>query len=322
MPPGSQCLAAMARLQISAVQRPLATPIRQIALPVATQVRFASGKTTKKPSNKKAEKKKKLPKQFKHYDASQLPQFSICDALRYVPLNVLHHKLDCSGPDSLRPRYLRAIECGKRPLSTKYELAIRLKTMRNGPVVRDTIRLPHPISSGERFAVICPEGSDIAAQALQAGATVVGEESLFKMIRDGDMPFDRLLCHEDSEKALQQAGLGRILGPKGLMPNRKLRTVTRDVRKAMTSGSVEFRERLGVIRLIVGQLSFTPRMVADNIAALVKEVKSRCVALEDLTEKSVSEVVLSSSHGPGFNLNGKYNSTDPRVQEEDLAGVM
>lgn len=221
-----------------------------------------------------------------------------------------------------RLRYLRAFEAGKRPLTTKYELHIRLKTMRNGPVVRDTIRLPHPISTGERFGVICPEGSEIATQALQAGASVVGEESLFKRIRDGDIPFDRLLCHEDSEKALQQANLGRILGPKGLMPNRKLRTITRDVAKAMTSGSVEFRERVGVVRLIVGQLSFTPRMIADNIAALVKEVKARCAALEDTTEKSVSEVVLSSSHGPGFNLNGKFNSTDPRVKEEDLAGVM
>ena len=194
--------------------------------------------------------------------------------------------------------------------------------MRNGPVVRDTIRLPHPIASGERFGIICPEGSAIATQALQAGASVVGEESLFQRIRDGDIPFDRLLCHEDSEKALQQAGLGKILGPKGLMPNRKLRTVTRDVTKAMTSGAIEYRERVGVVRLIVGQLSFTPRMVADNIAAFVKVVKSDCVALEDSTDKSVSEVVLSSSHGPGFNLNGKFNSTDQNVKEADLAGVM
>lgn len=194
--------------------------------------------------------------------------------------------------------------------------------MRNGAVVRDTIRLPHPISTGERFGVICSEGSEVAMQALQAGASVVGEESLFKRIRDGDMPFERLLCHEDSEKALHAAGLGKILGPKGLMPNRKLRTVTKDITKAMKSGAVEYRERLGVVRLIVGQLSFTPRMIADNIAALVKEVRARCVLVEESTDKAVNEVVLSSSHGPGFNLNGKFNSTDPRVKDEDMAGVM
>lgn len=82
MPPGSQCLASMARLQIPAIQRPLSMPIRQVALPSATQVRYASGKPTKKSGGKKAEKKKKLPKQFKSYKPSELPQFSICDALR------------------------------------------------------------------------------------------------------------------------------------------------------------------------------------------------------------------------------------------------
>lgn len=217
---------------------------------------------------------------------------------------------------------MRSFEVGKRPLGVKYELAIRLKTMRNGPVVRDTIKLPHPLSSGERFGIICPEGSEIAAQALQAGATAVGEEAVFEMIRKGEMPFDRLLCHEDSENALKQANLGRILGPRGLMPSRKLGTITNNIRKTMTSGASEYRERMGVVRLVVGEMGFTPRMIADNIAALVKEIRARCAALEDVTEKSVSEVILSSSHGPGFNLNGKFKSTDPRVTEEDLAGVM
>jgi large subunit ribosomal protein L1 len=194
--------------------------------------------------------------------------------------------------------------------------------MRNGPVVRDTIKLPYPTTSGERFGVICPEGSEIAAQALQSGATAVGEETMFERIRNGDMPFDRLLCHEDSEEALKRANLGRLLGPKGLMPSRKLGTVTNNIRKTMTAGANEYRERVGVVRLVVGELGFTPRMVADNIAAIVKEIKSRCIALEDLTEKAVSEVVLSSSHGPGFNLNGKFNSVDPEVTEEHLSGVM
>ena len=323
MSSGSQCLAAIARLRISSVQRPLVAPIaasiRQTILPSTTQqVRYASGKS-KKSGAKKAEKKKKLPKQFKAYNPSDFPQFSVCDALRYA----LNHLSSLKLLSLLtRPRYLRAFEVGKSNLGTKYEASIRLKTMRNGPVVRDTMRLPHPISTGERFGVICPEGSEVAAQAQQAGAVAIGEESLFERIRNGDMPFDRLLCHESSEAALQKANLGRILGPKGLMPSRKLRTITKDVRKTMTSGSMEFRERVGVVRLVVGQLSFSPRMVADNIAAFVKEVKSRCAALEDSTEKSVNEVVLSSSHGPGFNLNGKFKPTDPNVKEEDLAGVM
>ncbi|SPO00752.1 related to ribosomal protein L1 [Cephalotrichum gorgonifer] len=301
MSSGSKCLSGVARLRLSAAPRPLLTPIRQIILPSTTvQVRYASKKPTSKSGSSKKAERKKISKAFKSYDPAEYPQFSLCDALRY----------------------LRAFEVGKRPLGVKYEVAIRLKTMRNGPVVRDTIKLPHPITTGERFGVICPEGSEVAAQALQAGATAVGQESLFERIRNGDMPFERLLCHEDSEAALKQANLGRLLGPKGLMPSRKLGTITNNIRKTMTSGASEFRERVGVVRLVVGELGFTPRMVADNVAAFVKEIKSRCIALEDATEKSVSEVILSSSHGPGFNLNGKFQSTDPKVTEADLAGAM
>ncbi|PKS10695.1 hypothetical protein jhhlp_002451 [Lomentospora prolificans] len=305
MASGHQCLASMARLAISNTPRPITTQLRQTLIPSISHVRYASGKSkTKKTGGKGASSKKverkKLPKTFKSFDPTEQPQFSLCDAIRY----------------------LRAFEVGKRPLSVKYELSIRLKTMRNGPVVRDTIKLPHPITSGERFGVICPEGSEIAAQALQAGATVAGEESVFERIRSGEMPFDRLLCHEDSENALKQANLGRLLGPKGLMPSRKLGTITNNIRKTMTSGASEYRERVGVVRMVVGEMGFTPRMLADNVAALVKEIKARCTALEDVTEKAVSEVVLSSSHGPGFNLNGKYQLTDSRVTEEDLTGVM
>lgn len=87
MPPGSQCLASMARLRISAAQRPLSASIRQVALPLASQARYASGKPTKKSGStgtKKVEKKKKLPKMFKAFNAADKPQFSICDALRYA----------------------------------------------------------------------------------------------------------------------------------------------------------------------------------------------------------------------------------------------
>lgn len=72
-------------------------PIRQVALPLATQVRYASGKPTKKAGSKKAEKKKKkLPKQFKSYKPSELPQFSICDAIRYLPVSSCLSGLGCS----------------------------------------------------------------------------------------------------------------------------------------------------------------------------------------------------------------------------------
>ncbi|KAL5625590.1 hypothetical protein BROUX41_005650 [Berkeleyomyces rouxiae] len=293
-----QSLSPMARFGLLAL-RSAARPTAASAVPATVmQARNASMKS--KGSKEAAEKKKKLPKDFKVYDPTKFPQFSLCDAIRYI----------------------RAAEVGYHGSSTKYEIAVRLRTARNGPVVRNTIKLPHPVRTSARFGVVCPENSTIGQEALLAGAVVVGQESLFERIRAGDMPFDRLICHEDSEKALNAAGLGRILGPKGLMPSRKLGTVTKNIKRSMQAGSDEYRERMGVIRVAVGQLGFTPKMVADNVKALVDQIKKECAALEDLTYKEVREVVLSSSHGPGLSLNGKFKCTDPAVVEQQLVGIM
>ncbi|KKA26911.1 hypothetical protein TD95_002119 [Thielaviopsis punctulata] len=287
----------LARFGMSVVCRPKASIAAVSA--TAMQIRCASVKSK---ATKDAEKKskRKLPKEFKVYDPTKFPQFSLCDAIRY----------------------LRAAEVGCHSSSTKYELAIRLRTARNGPVVRNTIKLPHPVRTSAKFGVICPEGSKIAQEALLAGAVAAGQESLFDRIRAGDMPFDRLICHEDSEKALNAAGLGRILGPKGMMPSRKLGTVTKNIKRSMQAGADEYRERQGVVRMAIGQLGFTPKMLAENVKAFLTQIKKECAALEDLTYKEVREVVLSSSKGPGLSLNGKFKSTDAAVAEQHLAGIM
>jgi large subunit ribosomal protein L1 len=222
----------------------------------------------------------------------------------------------------IRPSYLRAFEVGKTPSGIKYDIAIRLKTTRSGPVVRNSIKLPHPVKSSAKFGVICPEGSKAAEEARQAGAVAVGEASLFEKIRNGETPYDQLLCHEDSEQALKEANLGRILGPKGLMPNRKLGTITSNIARSMAARSSEYRERMGVVRLVIGQLGFTPRMLADNVKTLVGQVKKECLQFEDQFIKEVREVVLSTSKGPGLSLNGKFSSTDETITEEHLSGVM
>ncbi|KAL1891805.1 hypothetical protein Cpir12675_004810 [Ceratocystis pirilliformis] len=299
MASGFQSLSPLARFGLLAL-RPATRPAAALAVPeIAMQSRSASMKS--KGSKEQADtKKRKLPKDFKVYDPTKFPQFSLCDAIRYI----------------------RAAEVGCHGSSTKYEVAVRLRTARNGPVVRNTIKLPHPVRTSARFGVICPDNSTIAQEALLSGAVVAGQESLFERIRAGDMPFDRLICHEDSEKALNAAGLGRILGPKGLMPSRKLGTVTRNIKRSMQAGSDEYRERMGVVRVAVGQLGFTPKMLAENVKALLGQIKKECAALEDLTFKEVREVVLSSSKGPGLSLNGKFNSTDPVVTEQHLVGIM
>lgn len=221
-------------------------------------------------------------------------------------------------------RILRASEVGKPPGVIKYEVSVNLKTYRSGPVIKSSIRLPHPVQSDYQIAVICPEGSEMAIAAANAGAKAVGEQSLFDLIRDDKIEFDRLFCHEASEKALQAANLGRKLGPRGLMPSHKTKTIVSDVVKAIrdTAGKADYRERQGVVRLAIGQLGHTPEQIKANLEVFMKQLKSECADLSDDVPKEVHEVTLSTTHGPGLSLNGKLRNLDEKTTPEHVTGVM
>ncbi|KAG7146265.1 50S ribosomal protein L1 like [Verticillium longisporum] len=303
MATSNQCLASMARLPLSAATRPQASALPRFLAPALTQTRCASKNVAKiRDAAKKDKKKKKLNKDYKSYDPTKFPQFSLCDAMRY----------------------LRAYEVGRSPTHIKYELSVRFKTPRNGPSVKGRIRFPNPVKTGDvRVAVICPDDSEVAVQALQAGAVLAGQDAIFEAIRNDKINFNRLLCHSSSEAALIKAGLGRILGPKGLMPNRRMRTITDNVVSAIrdNAGADTYREKMGALRLAVGQLGFTPKMLAANVKAFIESIKQDVEKLEG-THKEVQEVVLSSSHGPGFNLNGLFDPTDEKVTPAHLSQVM
>ncbi|KAK3942572.1 ribosomal protein L1-like protein [Diplogelasinospora grovesii] len=297
----NQFLASMARLSLSPSTRPSAIAIPNFLLPSITAplVRHASGAGGMK---KRPAKKKKTYKSFRSYDLSPMEQFTLCDAMRYI----------------------RAFEVGRPPTSVKYEIALKLKTQKNGPVLRNRIRLPFPVKTDTRIAVICPEDSPLLAEAQQLGAVAVGEESLFNAIREGNIPFNKLICHTDSEAALRKANLGKLLGPKGLMPSQKTKTITSNLKATMQEliGADEYRERNGVVRLAVGQLGFTPQMLADNVKAFMGNVKSDINEIDDTFGKGVDEVVLSSTNGPGFSLNGGFSPSDEKIQPEHLQSVM
>lgn len=216
------------------------------------------------------------------------------------------------------------MEVGQPPAAIKYEIHINLKTARNGPVIKNSIRLPHPVQSDWQIAVICPEGSDIATAATAAGAVAVGEETLFEAIRQEKIDFDRLICHENSEKALNKAGLGKILGPKGLMPSKRMKTIVNDVVKSIrdSAGAADYRERQGVIRMAIGQLGHTPDQLKSNIQALLKKVKSECAEISEEVSKEVHEVILSTTNGPALSLNAKLNDPESGITVESLSGVM
>ena len=212
-----------------------------------------------------------------------------------------------------------------------------MRTLKNGPVVRNRLRLPHPVDTSQRIAVICAPDSRHAQAARAAGAALVGEDSIFAAVKDGRIEFDRCMCHSESLVKLNQAGLGRVLGPKGLMPSTKQGTVVKDVAGSVRDmvGGSEYRERTGVVRMAVGQLGFTPNDLSRNVKAFIGALKRDCGVLSDRITKEIHEVVsfggcssqwqrtslrltvanlfgllqvLSSTCSPGFSLNGDFKS--------------
>lgn len=207
-----------------------------------------------------------------------------------------------------------------------YEVSLKIRTIKNSPVIRNRFNLPFPVKNDTRIGVICGEHSAEAAEARTAGAVIWGEESLFEIIRakPNALPFNRLICHEDSVPKLNKAGLGRILGPKGLMPSLKTGTITRGVLSLIREmgGKEAYRERIGAIRLPIGNIQFTPKQLADNLKALITSVRGDITRLEDRVDKGLIEVVLTSTNGPGFSLNGGFLPTDESIAPEDLGTAM
>lgn len=145
----------------------------------------------------------------------------------------------------------------------------------NDQMVRGVVALPHGTGKTVRVAVAAKKPSDLA-DAKAAGADVVGEADLIAAIEAGNINFDKLIATPDMMPTLGK--VARILGPKGLMPNPKLGTVTPNVAqavKALKGGQIEFKvEKAGIIHAGVGKRSFGDKKLAENIKALVAAVKA------------------------------------------------
>lgn len=217
--------------------------------------------------------------------------------------------------------YLRAAEVGRPPTSSKYELHLRLKTAKNGAVVRNRLRLPHPVRTDIKICVIADPESPAGKAARAAGAYMVGEDAVFDAVREGKIEFDRCICHTDSLPKLAKANIARVLGPRGLMPSAKLGTVVKDVASTVRDmvGGSEYRERMGTVRLSIGQLGFTPDQMQKNIKAFIESVKKDIAGVADKTPKDIHEVVLSSTNGPGMSLNGDFKAPNS-VSAQEVSG--
>ena len=167
-------------------------------------------------------------------------------------------------------------------------------------MVRGAIVLPH--GTGRSVRVVVFAKGEKEGEAKDAGADEVGGEELAKKIQDGWLEFDRVIATPDMMGVVGR--LGRVLGPRGMMPNPKLGTVTPDVGRAVAeqkSGKVEYRvDKHGIVHCTVGKLSFEVDQLQDNIGALVGSiVKARPAAAKGTYLKKVS---VSTTMGPGVKL--------------------
>ena len=166
--------------------------------------------------------------------------------------------------------------------------------------VRGVVNLPSGTGKDVRVAVFARDKK--AEEALAAGAEVVGAEDLVEKIMGGFMDFDRVIASPDMMALVGR--LGKVLGPRGLMPNPKVGTVTPNVAQAVKDakgGAVEFRvEKAGIVHVGVGKASFTTEALEINVKALVDAlVKARPSGAKGLYVKKIS---LSSTMGPGVKV--------------------
>lgn len=167
-------------------------------------------------------------------------------------------------------------------------------------MVRGSVVLPHGLGKTVRVLVFAKGEKE--KEALEAGADIVGADDIVEKIRGGWMEFDRVVATPDMMGSVGK--LGKILGPRGLMPNPKVGTVTFDVGKAvqeLKAGKVEFRvEKAGIVHCPIGKVSFGSEKLAENFTALLEMV----IKLKPASSKGlyIRSLALSTVMGPGVKV--------------------
>jgi large subunit ribosomal protein L1 len=185
------------------------------------------------------------------------------------------------------------------------DLAVRLGVdpRHADQMVRGTCVLPH--GTGKSVRVLAFAKGEKVKEAQDAGADHVGGDELAKQIQEGWLDFDKAVATPDMMGVVGK--LGKILGPRGMMPNPKVGTVTFDIGKAVTElkgGKVEFRvEKAGIVHVPVGRVSFGPEKLAENVRAVVESI----IRLKPASSKGVylKSMSLSTTMGPGVKLDAQ-----------------
>ena len=182
------------------------------------------------------------------------------------------------------------------------DLAVRLgvNPKHADQMVRGAIVLPHGTGQNVRVLVFAKGEKEAAAKA--AGADIAGGDELVQKVAEGFLDFDRVIATRDMMGAVGK--LGRVLGPRGLMPNPKVGTVTDDVQTAVReakAGKVEYRvEKAGIVHARIGKVSFDAKKIAENASALIDAL----IRAKPSTAKGIylRSITLSSTMGPGIRI--------------------
>ena len=218
---------------------------------------------------------------------------------------------------------LEAVRLAKETSTTKYDATVEV-AMRLGvdprkadQMVRGTVNLPH--GTGKTARVLVFATGDRAEQARAAGADIVGADELIEEVTKGRLDFDAVVATPDLMGKVGR--LGRVLGPRGLMPNPKTGTVTNDVAKAVSEikgGKIEFRvDRHANLHFIIGKASFDERSLVENYAAAYDEV----LRLKPSAAKGryVRTATLTTTMGPGIPLDS--SKTRNLLEDADAASA-
>jgi large subunit ribosomal protein L1 len=209
-----------------------------------------------------------------------------------------------------------ALKLVKETATAKFDEAIDvavnlgIDAKKGEQTVRGAVVLP--AGTGKKIRVAVFAAGDKAEAARAAGADIVGMEDLAEQVKGGKIDFDMVIAAPEAMRVV--GGLGQILGPRGLMPNPKVGTVTPDVAgavKAARAGQVQFRaDKAGIVQCTIGRASFTPEQLRDNLAALLDALnKARPPATKGIFLRKVS---VSSTMGLGVKVDPASFGAQPQ----------
>jgi len=210
--------------------------------------------------------------------------------------------------ESIQYKPLDAFTLIKSKPGTKFvesvDIAVNLgiEASKSEQNIRGSAVLPNGTGKSMKVAVFC-EGEDVK-KAKDAGADIVGMDDLSDSIKKGNIDFDVLLATPETMKMVSP--LGQILGPKGLMPNPKVGTVTKNIEKGVKdakSGQVQFRsDKSGIVHCTIGKVEFTEQKLVENLEFLIAElVKAKPASAKG---KFLKKISVSSTMGPSLVIDG------------------